>query len=108
MPGVRGVTLAFMLGQNGEGEGGLGILDYMPSPNNFEPKFLMVRAVVLARGGDRAGARALWGRLLDYTHQPATAPAEQVLRQFMITPAVIGRASQVLRETGIAPAKPAA
>ena len=106
--GVPAVTLAFMLAQNGEVERALAILDHMPSPSNLEPQYLMVRAVVLARGGDMAGARALWRRLLDYTHQPATAPAEQVLRQFMITPAVIGRASQVLRETGIAPAKPAA
>src|SRR3546814_2117905 len=73
----------------------------MPSPSNLEPQYLMVRAIVLARSGDVAGGRALWRRLLDYTHQPAAAPAEQVLRQFMITPAVIERSSQVLRETGI-------
>src|SRR3546814_7367067 len=103
--GVPAVTLAFMLAQNGEVDRALAILDRMPSPSNLEPQYLMVRAIVLARSGDVAGGRALWRRLLDYTHQPAAAPAEQVLRPFMITPPVIQRSSPVLRETGIVPGK---
>src|SRR3546814_20830794 len=103
--GVPAVTLAFMLAQNGEVDRALAILDRMPSPSNLEPQYLMVRAIVLARSGDVAGGRALWRRLLDYTHQPAAAPAEQVLRQFMITPPVINRSSPVLRETGNWPGK---
>src|SRR3546814_16537333 len=90
-----------MLAKNGEVDRALAILDRMPSPSNLEPQYLMVRAIVLARSGDVAGGRALWRRLLDYTHQPAAAPDEPVLCQFMITPAVIQRSYQVLRETGM-------
>src|SRR3546814_2714648 len=54
--GVPAVTLAFMLAQNGEVERALAIPDHMPSPSNLESQYLMVRAVVLARG-DRTSTR---------------------------------------------------
>ena len=53
-------------------------------------------------------ARMLWRRLLAYTKQPANAPPETVLRQFMITPVVITRASAALRESGVIGPVPAA
>lgn len=101
--GVPAVTLAFMLAEAGATEEALAILDRMPSPSNLEPQYLMVRAIVLARRGDVAEARRLWQRLLDYTHKPVGTPPEEVLRQFMITPAVIARASDALRAAGVAP-----
>src|SRR3546814_6024415 len=88
-PGVPAVTLAFVLSQRGELEEAERILDQMPSPSNMEPQFMMVRAVVLARQGDLAAARAQWTRLLAYTRQPADAAPVAVLGRFMITPAVI-------------------
>ncbi|NIJ35821.1 hypothetical protein FHR22_000470 [Sphingopyxis panaciterrae] len=103
-PGVPAVTLAFLLSQRGEQGEALSILDHMPSPSNMEPQYLMVRSVVLARSGNLLEARRQWQRLLDYTKQPAAAPPEQVLRQFVITPVVIQRASAALREAGVAPA----
>jgi len=105
--GVPAVTLAFMLSQRGETDEALAILDRMPSPSNLEPQYLMVRAIVLARKGDVAGGRRLWRQLLDYTGQPAGTPPEKVLRQFMITPAVIARSAATLRDSGIVAAKPA-
>ncbi|MGV1682246.1 tetratricopeptide repeat protein [Sphingopyxis sp. NJF-3] len=105
--GVPAVTLAFMLSQRGETDEALAILDRMPSPSNLEPQYLMVRAIVLARRGDVAGGRRLWGQLLDYTGQPAGTPPEKVLRQFMITPAVIARSAATLRNSGVVAAKPA-
>ncbi|ALC11190.1 hypothetical protein [Sphingopyxis sp. 113P3] len=103
--GVPAVTLAFMLSQRGELDEALAILDRMPSPSNLEPQYLMVRAIVVAAKGDVEGGRRLWRKLLDYTGQPANAPPEQVLRQFMITPAVIARASAALRKSAIVPAR---
>ncbi|WP_188235911.1 tetratricopeptide repeat protein [Sphingopyxis sp. LK2115] len=100
-PGVPAVALAFILSQRGEQAEAQAILDRMPSPTNLEPQYLMVRAVVLARQGELEAARALWRRLLDYTRQPADASPEQVLGRFMITPAVIVRASAALRESGV-------
>lgn len=100
-PGVPAVTLAFILSQRGEQAEAQAILDKMPSPSNLEPQYMMVRAIVLARQGEVEAARALWRRLLDYTRQPAGAPPEQVLGRFMITPAVIVRASAALRESGV-------
>ena len=79
----------------------------MPSPSNMEPQYMMVRAVVLARQGDVDAARAQWRRLLAYTRQPADAAPEAVLGRFMITPAVIQRASAALRDSGVVPAKTA-
>jgi tetratricopeptide (TPR) repeat protein len=105
--GVPAVTLAFMLSQRGETDEALAILDRMPSPSNLEPQYLMVRAIVLANRGDVAGGRRLWRQLLDYTRQPADAPPEQVLRQFMITPAVIARSAATLRDSGVVASKPA-
>lgn len=99
--GVPAVTLAFLRSQRGEQPEALALLDRMPSPSNMEPQYLMVRSVVLARMGKVDEARILWRRLLDYTGQPAAAPPEMVLRQFMITPAVIARASIALRESGV-------
>jgi hypothetical protein len=99
--------LAFMLSQRGETDEALAILDRMPSPSNLEPQYLMVRAIVLAGRGDVAGGRRLWRQLLDYTRQPADAPPEQVLRQFMITPAVIARSAATLRDSGVVASKPA-
>ena len=106
-PGVPAVTLAFILSQRGEQAEARAVLDQMPSPSTMEPQFLMVRAIVLARQGDLAGGQAEWRRLLAYTRQPANAPPETVLGRFMITPAVIHRASAALRDSGVVPAKPA-
>ena len=106
-PGVPAVTLAFVLSQRGELEEAERILDQMPSPSNMEPQYMMVRAVVLARQGDVDAARAQWRRLLAYTRQPADAAPEAVLGRFMITPAVIQRASAALRDSGVVPAKTA-
>ena len=100
-PGVPAVSLAFILSQRGEQAEAQAILDTMPSPSNLEPQYLMVRAIVLARQGEVDAARALWRRLLDYTGQSADAAPEQVLGRFMITPAVIVRASAALRESGV-------
>ncbi len=105
--GVPAVTLAFVHSQRGEQAEALALLDRMPSPSNLEPQYLMVRSIVLARTGKVDEARVLWRRLLDYTGQPAAAPPETVLRQFMITPAVIARASIALRETGVVGPRPA-
>lgn len=105
-PGVPAVTLAFILSQRGEQAEAQAILDKMPSPSNLEPQYMMVRAIVLARQGETDAARVLWQRLLDYTHQPAGTPPEQVLGRFMITPAVIMRASAALRESGVVAAPP--
>ena len=103
-PGVPAVTLAFVLSQRGEQAEAQRILDQMPSPSNMEPQYMMVRAVVLARQGDPAAARAQWRRLLAYTRQPADASPETVLGRFMITPAVIERAAAALRDSGVVPA----
>ena len=104
--GVPAVTLAFMLAQSGDVGGALALLDRMPSPTTLEPQYLMVRAIVMARKGDRNEAQRLWQQLLDYTHKPAGTPPEEVLRQFMITPAVIARASEVLRASGVSAEPP--
>ena len=106
-PGVPAVTLAFVLSQRGELEEAERILDQMPSPSNMEPQYMMVRAVVLARQGDVDAARAQWRRLLAYTRQPADAAPEAVLGRFMITPAVIQRASAALRDSGVVPTETA-
>lgn len=106
-PGVPAVTLAFVLSQRGEQAEAQRILDQMPSPSNMEPQYMMVRAVVLARQGDLAAARAQWKRLLAYTRQPADAAPETVLGRFMITPAVIQAASAALRDSGVVAAKAA-
>ncbi|WP_411341181.1 tetratricopeptide repeat protein [Sphingopyxis sp. J-6] len=103
-PGVPAVTLAFLLSQRGNQDEALSILDQMPSPSNMEPQYLMVRSVVLARSGNLPEARRQWQRLLAYTGQPAGAPPERVLQQFVITPVVIARASTALREAGVVPA----
>lgn len=105
--GVAAVTLAFLHSQRGEQAEALALLDRMPSPSNLEPQYLMVRSIVLARMGEVDQGRALWRRLLEYTGQPANAPPETVLRQFMITPAVIARASIALRESGVVGPRPA-
>ncbi|SNS79492.1 tetratricopeptide repeat protein [Sphingopyxis indica] len=104
--GVPAVTLAFMLAQSGDADGALALLDRMPAPSNLEPQYLMVRAIVFARKGDMAQARRLWRQLLDYTRKPVGTPPEEVLRQFMITPAVIARAAEVLRASGVVSAEP--
>lgn len=106
-PGVPAVTLAFALSQRGEQDEARRILDHMPSPSNMEPQYMAVRAIVQARQGEVAEARAQWQRLLAYTRQPADATPEQVLGRFIITPAVIMRASAALRESGVVPAKAA-
>jgi len=104
-PGVPAVTLAFVRSQAGDQDAAKAILDRIPSPSKMEPQFLLVRSIVLARQGRKEEAQAIWRHLLKYTGQPASAPPETVLRQFMITPAVIVRASAALRESGvIAPA----
>jgi hypothetical protein len=103
-PGVPAVTLAFTLSQRGEQEEARQILDHMPSPSNMEPQYMMVRAIVQARQGQVAEARAQWLRLLAYTRQPASATPEQVLGRFIITPVVIQRAATALRESGVVPA----
>lgn len=100
-PGVPAVTLAFIRSQGGDQDAAMAILDGVPSTSTREPQFLMVRAIVLARQGHLPQARALWARLLAYTKQPADAPPEKVLQQFIITPIVIQRSSAALRETGI-------
>ena len=64
---------------------------------------MAVRAIVLARQGQLAEARAQWQRLLAYTRQPANATPEKVLGRFIITPVVIQRASAALRESGVVP-----
>ncbi|WP_374524086.1 tetratricopeptide repeat protein [Sphingopyxis sp.] len=106
-PGVPAVTLAFVRSQSGDQDGAKAILDRVPSPSKMEPQFLLVRAIVLARQGHVPEARGVWQHLLRYTKQPANAAPETVLRQFMITPAVIVRASAALRESGVVPASPA-
>ncbi|QCB55903.1 tetratricopeptide repeat protein [Sphingopyxis sp. PAMC25046] len=106
-PGVPAVTLAFVLSQRGELEEAQRILDHMPSPSNMEPQYMMARAVVLARRGNLAEARAQWRQLLAYTRQPADASPETVLGHFMITPAVIQAASAALRDSGVVVAKTA-
>ncbi|MHA4837979.1 tetratricopeptide repeat protein [Sphingopyxis sp. MSC1_008] len=106
-PGVPAVTLAFTLSQRGEQEEARRILDHMPSPSNMEPQYMMVRAIVQARQGQVAEARAQWQRLLAYTRQPADATPERVLGRFIITPIVIQRASAALRDSGVVPAKAA-
>ena len=73
----------------------------------MEPQYMMVRAIVQARQGQVAEARAQWQRLLAYTRQPADATPEQVLGRFIITPVVIQRASAALRDSRIVPAKSA-
>lgn len=100
-PGVPAVTLAFTLSQRGEQDEARRILDQMPSPSNMEPQYMMVRAIVLARQGQVAEARAQWQRLLAYTRQPADAAPERVLGRFIITPVVIQRASAALRDSGV-------
>lgn len=100
-PGVPAVTLAFIRSQGGDQDAAMAILDRVPSTSTREPQFVMVRAIVLARQGKLPEARALWARLLAYTKQPAGAPPEKVLQQFIITPIVIQRSSAALRETGI-------
>lgn len=106
--GVPAVTLAFLHSQRGEQAEALALLDRMPSPSNLEPQYLMVRSVVLARMGEVDQARTLGRRLLEYTGQPANAPPETVLRQFMINPAVIARAAVALRTSGVVGPPPAA
>lgn len=105
-PGVPAVALAFVLSQRGEQERATQILNQIPSPSKMEPQYLMTRAIVLARTGDLAGARKIWRQLTDYTKQPANAPPEKVLRQFMITPVIILRAAEALRDSGVVPAAP--
>lgn len=106
-PGVPAVTLSFLLSQRGEQEQALAILDNMPAPSSMEPQYMMVRAVVLARQGNVAAGQRIWKRLLAYTKQPEGAPPERVLGQFMITPVVIQRSAQALRDSGVVPARPA-
>lgn len=105
-PGVPAVALAFVLSQRGEQDRALAILDQIPSPSKMEPQYLMTRAIVLARQGDVDGARGIWRQLTDYMKQPANAPPEKILRQFMIAPVVIQRAAQALRDSGVVPAAP--
>lgn len=106
-PGVPAVTLAFVRSQAGDQQAAQVILDRVPTPSKMEPQFMMVRAIVLARQGHVPEARATWQALLKYTKQPANAAPETVLRQFLITPAVIVRASAALRESGVVPSSPA-
>ncbi|MGN7930739.1 tetratricopeptide repeat protein [Sphingopyxis sp. 22461] len=106
-PGVPAVTLAFTLSERGEQDEARRILDQMPSPSNMEPQYMMVRAIVQARQGQVAEARAQWQRLLAYTRQPADATPERVLGRFIITPVVIQRASAALRDSGVVAAKAA-
>jgi hypothetical protein len=105
-PGVPAVTLAFVRSQAGDQEGAMAILDRVPSPSKMEPQYLLIRSIVLARQGHLPEARAGWQRLLAFTKQPANAAPEVVLGQFMITPAVIERASAAVRESGILPSAP--
>ncbi|HRE35472.1 MAG TPA: tetratricopeptide repeat protein, partial [Sphingopyxis terrae] len=107
-PGVPAVTLAFVYSQQGRQDDALAVLDHMPSPSTMEPQYTMVRAIVFARQGKVDEARGLWRHLLDYTRQPQDAPPEKVLRQFMINPAVIGRASKALWESGVVAPQPVA
>ncbi len=100
-PGVPAVTLAFLRSEGGDQDAAMGILDQVPSSSAREPQFLMVRAIVLARQGKLPAARALWRDLLAYTKQPASAPAEKVLQQFIITPIVIQRSAAALRDSGV-------
>lgn len=104
-PGVPAVSLAFLFSQQGKQAEAAAILDQMPSPSNMEPQYMMVRAIVLAREGNLDAARRIWQRLLAYTKQPADAAPEEVLRRFMITPAVIERSAAALRDSGVVPAK---
>lgn len=106
-PGVPAVTLAFVRSQAGDQDAAKAILDRVPSPSKLEPQFLLVRSIVLARQGHVPQARAVWQHLLKYTKQPANAAPETVLRQFMITPAVIVRAAAAVRESGVVPPSPA-
>ena len=106
--GVSAVTLAFLRSQQGDQAGALLLLDRLPSPSNLEPQYLLVRSIVVARMGEVEQARRLWRRLLDHTGQPANAPVERVLGQFMISPAVIGSAAAALRESGVVGPPPAA
>lgn len=106
-PGVPAVTLAFLLSQRGEQEEAMAVLDNMPSPSNMEPQYKVVRAIVTARQGDTATAQRLWKELVAYTKQSADAAPETVLRHFMITPAVIARAAEALRASGVVPARSA-
>jgi hypothetical protein len=101
-PGIPGVTLAFLVSERGAQDEALAILDQMPSPSNMEPQYMMVRAIVRARQGALVEARQIWRQLLAYAGQPATAQPERVLSQFMITPILIQRASDALRESGVA------
>lgn len=105
-PGVPAVTLSFLLSQRGEQDQALAILDNMPAPSNMEPQYMMVRAIILARQGNVAAARRIWKRLLAYTNLPEGTAPEKVLGQFMITPAVIRRAGEALRESGVVPVRP--
>lgn len=105
-PGVPAVTLAFIHSQAGDQGAAAAILDRVPSPSKMEPQFLVVRSIVLARQGQAPQAKAVWQRLLRYTGQPAGAAPETVLRQFMITPAVIKGASAALRESGVVGSAP--
>jgi hypothetical protein len=105
-PGVPAVTLAFVRSQAGDQDEAMAILDRVPSPSKLEPQFLLIRSIVLARQGHLPEARAGWQRLLAFTKQPANAAPEAVLGQFMITPAVIERASAAVRESGILPPAP--
>ncbi len=107
-PGVPAVTLAFVYSQQGRQDDALAVLDHMPSPSTMEPQYTMVRAIVFARQGKVDEARGLWRHLLDYTRQPQDAPPEKVLRQFMINPEVIRRASKALRESGVVAPQPVA
>lgn len=107
-PGVPAVTLAFLRSQQGDQAAALALLDSLPSPSNLEPQYLMVRSIVLARMGEVEQGRRVWRRLLDYTHQPASASPERVLGRFMISPAVIATASDALRQSGVVGAGAAA
>lgn len=102
-PGVPAVALAFVLSQRGEQDRALAILDQIPSPNNMEPQFMMVRSVVLARQGQLPEARRIWRRLTEYARQPANAAPEKTLRQFIIAPAIVQRAAVALRDSGVVP-----
>lgn len=105
-PGVPAVALAFVLSQRGEQDRALAILDQIPSPNNMEPQFMLVRSVVLARQGMLPAARQIWQQLTQYARQPANAPPEKILRQFIIAPVIIQRAAAALRDSGVVAGAP--